>query len=55
MSWFSRLLRRQAEPPKRVRICVECGMPLDAHKDWCSILRTRIAIEQRRAAAVVDE
>jgi hypothetical protein len=38
MSLLKRLLGRQ--PPKvRVRICVECGMPLAEHKEWCSILR----------------
>ena len=28
-------------PPQRVRVCVECGMPIAEHKDWCSILRTQ--------------
>lgn len=27
-------------PPQRVRVCVECGMPIAEHKDWCSIYRT---------------
>lgn len=39
------------EPAKRVRICVECGMPVAEHKDWCSILRTMQAMEQKRATA----
>jgi hypothetical protein len=25
----------------RVRICIECGMPIAEHKSWCSILRTK--------------
>ena len=30
----------KSEPPKpRVRVCVECGMPVADHKEWCSILR----------------
>lgn len=37
-----------SEPPKRIRICVECGMPVAEHKDWCSIYRTQQAIEQKR-------
>jgi len=32
---FSRKPSRQ-----RVRICVECGMPVAEHKMWCSIFRT---------------
>ena len=28
-------------PAQRVRICVECGMPVADHKDWCSIFRTQ--------------
>jgi hypothetical protein len=35
------------EAPKRVHICVECGMPVAEHKDWCSILRIRQAMEQK--------
>jgi hypothetical protein len=29
----------RGEPKVRIRICVECGMPIAEHKDWCSILR----------------
>ena len=28
-------------PAQRVRVCVECGMPVAEHKDWCSIYRTQ--------------
>ena len=28
-------------PAQRVRVCVECGMPIAEHKDWCSIYRTQ--------------
>jgi hypothetical protein len=24
---------------QRIRICIECGMPVAEHKDWCSILK----------------
>jgi len=27
------------DPPKRVRVCIECGMPIAEHKEWCSILK----------------
>ena len=47
MSFLKRLLGR-AEPPKqRVRVCVECGMPVAEHKDWCSILRGKKEMERR--------
>ena len=37
---------------QRVRICVECGMPVAEHKDWCSIFRT---MQEREAASAVAE
>jgi len=39
MGVLDKLFRKQ--PAARVRICVECGMPIAEHKDWCSILRTQ--------------
>ena len=51
MTLLKKLLGMKTEPVKRVRICVECGMPVAEHKDWCSIFRTMQAIEQRRATA----
>jgi hypothetical protein len=48
MSFLKRLLNRTPEAPKvRTRICVECGMPLAEHKDWCSILRGQIEMKLR--------
>lgn len=45
------LLKRlfgQNDPPKpRVRICVECGMPIAEHKNWCSILRRQNEMKLR--------
>ena len=41
MSFLDKLFSRKPKPGTRVRICVECGMPLAEHKDWCSILRTQ--------------
>ena len=41
MSFLKKLFRRKSsQPVRRVRICVECGMPVGEHKSWCSILRT---------------
>lgn len=52
MSFLKRLFR--SEPPKpRIRVCVECGMPIAEHKEWCSILRGQNemkAAEQRRTS-----
>jgi len=31
---------RNNKPVKRIRVCVECGMPVAEHKTWCSIFRT---------------
>jgi hypothetical protein len=42
MSLLKRLFGPGKEPPKqRIRICVECGMPIAEHKDWCAILRNQ--------------
>jgi hypothetical protein len=38
MSFLSRLLGKSEPPKERVRVCVECGMPVAEHKQWCSIL-----------------
>ena len=40
MPFLKRLLSmKRNDSPKRVRICIECGMPIAEHKEWCSILR----------------
>lgn len=44
MSLLKRLLGKSEAPKPRVRICVECGMPIAEHKEWCSILRGQIAM-----------
>jgi hypothetical protein len=41
MTLLQKLFSRKAEPKARVRVCVECGMPVADHKDWCSIFRTQ--------------
>jgi hypothetical protein len=49
MSFLKRLLG-QSEPPKqRVRVCVECGMPVEEHKNWCSILQGQLEMQARSA------
>lgn len=39
MSFLNRLLGKNEPPKQRVQVCVECGMPVADHKQWCSILR----------------
>jgi hypothetical protein len=46
MTILQKLFGRK-EPVTRVRICVECGMPVAEHKDWCSIYRTLREKESR--------
>jgi hypothetical protein len=51
MTLWQKLFSRKAQPGKRVRICVECGMPIGEHKDWCSILRTQQEYDRKAAKA----
>ena len=51
MSILKKLFSRNTQPPQRVRICVECGMPVAEHKQWCSILRGQIEMKLRAAEA----
>jgi hypothetical protein len=40
MTLLKRLFRwKRNQPVQRIRICVECGMPVGEHKGWCSILK----------------
>jgi hypothetical protein len=50
MTLWQKLFSRKAEPRQRIRVCIECGMPIAEHKDWCSILRTQRELEQKAAA-----
>jgi hypothetical protein len=42
---------KSSEPVQRTRVCVECGMPVAEHKDWCSILRGQKEMEMKASAA----
>ena len=50
MSLLKRLLGRSEEPKARVRVCLECGMPLDQHKQWCAIWQTQREMEKKQTA-----
>jgi hypothetical protein len=48
MSLLARLFGKSREPAKpRVRICVECGMPVAEHKDWCTIRLGLLEMERK--------
>ena len=50
MSFLKKLFGK-AEPPKtRVRVCVECGMPVAEHKEWCSIKRGQVEMSGKRVS-----
>jgi hypothetical protein len=52
MTIFKKLFSKKADPNKpRVRVCVECGMPVAEHKDWCSIFRTQQEMDRKSPAA----
>jgi hypothetical protein len=55
MTILKKLFGLKSEPVKRIRICQECGMPVAEHKEWCSILRTMQALEQRKMATASSE
>jgi hypothetical protein len=41
MSLLQKMFGRSEEPKARVRVCIECGMPIDQHKPWCAIDQMR--------------
>jgi hypothetical protein len=51
MTLWQKLFSRKPQPGQRIRVCVECGMPIAEHKEWCSILRTQKEYAQKTAAA----
>ena len=55
MSLLKRLFGKSEPPKQRVRICVECGMPVAEHKDWCSILQGEIEMKLRPAPSVAPQ
>ena len=51
MTFLKKLFGGKEEPKTRVRVCVECGMPVAEHRDWCSILRGQKEMEAKAASA----
>lgn len=50
MTFLKKLFGKE-EPKVRVRVCVECGMPVAEHRDWCSILRGQREMEAKSKSA----
>jgi hypothetical protein len=51
MSILKRLFGSGQSSKPRVRVCVECGMPVAEHKEWCSILRGQNEMRERARTA----
>jgi hypothetical protein len=49
MSLLKKLFGKNDPPKQRVRVCVECGMPVADHKDWCSIYRGQLEMNRKAA------
>ena len=49
MSFLNRLLGKSEAPKQRVQVCVECGMPVADHKQWCSIFRLHNEMKEKSA------
>ena len=50
MSLLKKLFGKNDPPKQRIRVCVECGMPVADHKEWCSIHRGQIEMNRKAAA-----
>ena len=51
MSLLKKLFGNGTAQKPRVRVCVECGMPIAEHRDWCSILRGQQEMARAQAAS----
>jgi hypothetical protein len=51
MNFLQKLFSKKSPPKQRVRVCVECGMPVAEHKDWCSIFRTQKEMDRKAQVA----
>jgi hypothetical protein len=55
MSLLKRLFGKNEPAKPRIRVCIECGMPIAEHKDWCSILRGQREMELRSEERLRNE
>ena len=54
MSLLQRLFGKSEPPKPRVRVCVECGMPVAEHKEWCTNLQGQAELNLKNAATSMD-
>jgi len=54
MSFLKRIFGKAQPPKQRVRVCVECGMPIAEHKEWCSILRGQNEMKRAQERATTS-
>lgn len=38
---------KRGQPAQRIRVCIECGMPVGEHKEWCAIYKVQQADRYR--------
>ena len=55
MTIFQKLFAKKPAAKPRVRVCVECGMPVAEHKDWCSIFRTQQEMDGKAPSGRTQE
>ena len=55
MSFIKKLFGAKEEPKKRVRVCVECGMPVEDHKEWCAILKGQQAMDAAKRSNAISQ
>jgi hypothetical protein len=52
MTFLKRLFQRMRnQPVRRVRVCIECGMPVQEHREWCAILRGMQEMQKKSGQA----
>ena len=55
MGLLQKLFSKKSDPKQRVRVCVECGMPVADHKEWCSILRGQREMDAKSRKLVATQ
>ena len=50
MTFVKKLLGRN-KPVERIRVCLQCGMPVAEHKEWCTIFKAERAMQPAQAEA----
>jgi hypothetical protein len=40
---------KRSQPVQRVRVCIQCGMPIGEHKEWCAVFKAQQANQAKSA------